>query len=174
MSGALLVRPACPDDAAAIAGICTRAARAAYADLVTDDYLTRVIDHFFAIDRLVQEVAPGPGWFGFTVAEEGAHVLAAAGTGASAEHAGACELFALYVDPSAQRRGLGRVLVADAVSAASRAGASRLDVAVMPGNEPARRFYQACGFNFAGQRPVYAPHGPEGGPQMAAVYARQL
>ncbi len=174
MSGLPLLRQARPDDAAAIAGICRRAARAAYADLVTDDYLARVISHFFTVDRLAREAPPAPGWFGFTVAADGLEVLAVAGTGNSAEHDGACELFALYVDPAAQRRGIGRLLVAAAAAAASRAGASRLDVAVLPGNLPAQRFYQACGFTGAGDRPVYAPHGPDGGPPMALLYTRQL
>lgn len=174
MSGMPLLRQACPGDAAAIAGICTRAACAAYATLVTDDYLARVISHFFAVDRLAREVAPAPGWFGFMVAEDGPQVLAVAGTGHSAEHDGACELFALYVDPAAQRRGIGRRLVADAAATAGRAGASRLDVAVLPGNAPALHFYQACGFTSAGNRPVYAPHGPDGGPPTALLYTRQL
>ena len=105
---------------------------------------------------------------------DGDDVVGVAGTGQSAEHPEACELFALYVDPAAQRRGIGRQLVAQAVAAGETAGARRLDVAVIPGNLPAVRFYEACGFTFAGERPIYAPHGQQGGPAVALVYTRHL
>lgn len=174
MSRAILVRPATTGDAAAIAAVCTRAARIAYAGLVSEDYIDRVIAHFHAVDRIAREVAPGPAWFGFMVAESEGHVVGVAGTGRSAQQPDACELFTLYVDPAHQRRGIGHALVAQAVAAASAAGAASLDVAVMPGNVPAMRFYEACGFTFAGQREIYAPHGQEGGPPVALVYTRTV
>ena len=172
MSGAFVIRAATEADAAAIAAVCTRAARAAYADLVTSDYLDRVISHFYGTDRIRREIAPAPGWFGFAVAMNGAEVVGVAGTGHSAEHPEACELFTLYVDPAAQRRGIGTQLVAQAVGACQAAHARRLDVAVLPGNHVATRFYESCGFTFAGERPIYAPHGQQGGPEMALVYER--
>jgi len=174
MRSTLAIRPATQDDAVAIADVCIRAARVAYVDLVTRDYLDRVVGHFFDAERVRREVAPGPGWFGFVVAEDADAILAVAGTGRSAQHAEVCELFALYVDPAAQRRGIGRSLVEHAVTEAREAGASRLDVAVMPGNLPAVRFYQTCGFAPAGEREIYAPHGKEGGPELALLYSRHL
>ena len=174
MSSPIVIRAASEADAAGIADVCNRASRVAYADLVTDDYLERVIDHFYGTDRVRREVAPSPGWFGFVVALDGAHVVGVAGTGQSAQHPEACELFALYVDPGAQRRGIGRQLVAHAVATCQAAQARRLDVAVLPGNAPAIRFYEACGFTFAGERPIYAPHGQQGGPEMALVYERPI
>lgn len=169
-----MIRPATVGDAAAIAAVCTRAARAAYGDLVTEDYLDRVIAHFHGIDRLRKEVAPTLGWFGFIVAEEVHRVVGVAGTGRSAHEVDACELFTLYVDPPSQRRGVGRALVAHAIGEAIAFGARQLDVAVMPGNLPATRFYEACGFTSAGERAIYAPHGAEGGPPVALVYTRTL
>ncbi len=154
--------------------MCTRAARIAYAGLVSEDYIDRVVAHFHAVDRIAREIAPGPGWFGFMVAESAGIVVGVAGTGRSAQHPDACELFTLYVDPPYQRTGIGHALVAQAVADASAAGATRLDVAVMPGNVPAIRFYEACGFTFAGEREIYAPHGQEGGPPVALVYTRTL
>jgi len=111
-----VIRAATENDAAAIAALCTRAARVAYVDLVTGDYLDRVIAHFYGTDRICREIAPSPGWFGFVVALDDDVVVGVAGTGQSAEHADACELFTLYVDPAAQRRGIGRQLVARAVA----------------------------------------------------------
>lgn len=168
------LRPATAADAAAIAAVCTRAARHAYGHLVSEDYLDRAIAHFHGIERLRREIEPADGWFGFTLTECAGQVAGVAGTGTSAAAPGVCELFTLYVDPAWQRRGLGRALVAHSVTQAITCGARRLDVAVMPGNLPAIRFYQSCGFTTAGQRPIYAPHGEEGGPPVALVYMRHL
>ena len=44
----------------------------------------------------------------------------------------------------------------------------------MPGNLQAIRFYEACGFSAAGARPIYAPHGEEGGPHEALLFERPL
>ena len=174
MKSALAIRPATQDDAIAIADVCIRAARGAYVDLVTRDYLDRVVGYFFDVERLRRETVPGLGWFGFAVAEDAGAIVAVAGTGRSAEHTEACELFALYVDPASQRRGIGRSLVEQAGDAAHEDGARRLDVAVMPGNLTAVRFYQTCGFTPAGEREIYAPHGKEGGPPVALLYSRNL
>lgn len=169
-----VIRPATDDDADAIVALCTRAARAAYAELVTPDYLDRVIAHFYGVERVRREIPPAAGWFGFMVAQHASAVVGAAGTGRSAQHPEACELFALYVDPGAQRQGVGRALVAQALDAARAATSAHLDVAVIPGNSPALRFYDDCGFTLAGERPIYAPHGQEGGPPVALVYTKPV
>lgn len=170
----VMIRQAVEDDAEAIAAVCTRAASRAYAGLVTDEYVARVVAHFHAPARVRREVAPAEGWFGFAVAECDQQVVGAAGTGRSAHDASACELYTLHVDPPHQREGVGRALVAHSVAQARVAGARHLDVAVMPGNMGAIRFYQACGFVAAGDRPIYAPHGEEGGPAVALVFMRRL
>ncbi len=174
MSRDILIRPATTGEAEAVAAVCTRAARIAYAGLVSEDYIDRVIAHFHAPDRIEREIAPGPGWFGFMVAESAGAVVGVAGTGRSAQHPDACELFTLYVDPSHQRTGIGHALVRQAVADATAVRARCLDVAVMPRNMPAIRFYEACGFTSAGEREIYAPHGQEGGPPVALVYTRSI
>ena len=169
-AASLSLRGAVPHDVPAIADICARAATEAYADLVTPDYLARVIAHFFNETRLASEIAPGPHWFGFVVAvNDRGRVLGVAGTGRTA-CVEACELFTIYVAPEAQGRGVGRTLVADAAATARAAGATWIDAAVLPGNVGADRFYRACGFAAVGTRPIYAPHGPDGGPAVAQVY----
>lgn len=165
-----MIRLARADDADAIVALCARAARAAYAGLVSPDFLDRTIAHFYEPTRIRREIPPSPGWFGFVVATCDDVVAGVAGTGQSAEQPETCELFTLYVDQAFQRRGIGRALVADSVTQAAQAGATSLDVAAMPGNEAAVRFYQTCGFSFTGERPIYAPHGEEGGPPVALVY----
>ncbi len=168
------IRPALPEDAVAIADVCVRSAGAAYAELVTGDYVNRLNAHFHGVDRIRREIPPSDGWFGFIVARDHGVVVGVAGTGRSAEHGDACELFTLYVDPTRQRRGVGRALVGRSIAQAVEAGARRLDVAVMPGNLSAMRFYEACGFSLSGERAIYAPHGAEGGPPVALVYTRGL
>ena len=167
-----VIRDAQPADVPAIAELCARAIHQAYAGLVTADYITRVVSHWYGPERLRREIAPAPGWFGFVVATEDG-VAGVAGSG-WAEGGQACELFTLYVDPARQRRGIGRALVAHEVDRARRSGGRWLDVAVLPGNLAAMRFYQACGFTPAGERPIYAPHGAEGGPDVAVIYRRAL
>lgn len=174
MTSAAFLRRATLDDAAAIADVCGRAARQAYAPLVTPDYLERVLGHFYSVDRLRREIAPTETWAGFTVAQIDQRVVAVAGSGRSAQEAGTWELFVLYVAPAAQRRGIGRQLLAHAVADARRASALRVQAAVMPGNAQAVRFYESCGFASAGSRPIYAPHGQEGGPAEALIYERVL
>ncbi len=157
----------------AIAAVCTRATREAYVPLVGEAYVARVIAHWYGHERLHDEVAPSPYWFGFTVAESNGVIAGVAGTGRTSEPS-TCELFTLYVDPPWKRHGIGRALVGDALRQAREAGASRLQAAVMPGNTPAIAFYEACGFQAVGERPIYAPHGPEGGPEVALVYASKV
>lgn len=171
MSQPVVIRPASDDDVEAIAVLCAQAARRAYAGLVTDEYVDRVVRHFFQPDRLAREIAPGGDWFGFMVAQQRDAVVGVSGTGRSAHRPDACELFALYVDPAWHRQGIGRALVGCSLEQATRAGATALDVAVLPGNASAMRFYEACGFEAAGQREIYAPHGKDGGPDVALIYS---
>jgi len=58
------------------------------------------------------------------------------------------ELEDLFVDPEAQRRGIGAELVADAVSRARADGATRLEVT---GNPHAAAFYARVGFERDGE-----------------------
>jgi ribosomal protein S18 acetylase RimI-like enzyme len=174
MSRAVVIRPATHDDVEALAMVCERSARRAYAGLATDDYVDRVVQHFFQPERLSREVLPAGDWFGFVVAQVGSVVAGVSGTGRSAHRLDACELYALYVDPAFQRQGIGSALVAHSIEQAAASGAALLDVSVMPGNESAIRFYESCGFVSAGEREIYAPHGRAGGPEVALVYTATL
>ena len=158
-------------DVAAIADVCARATRQAYQGLVTDDYIARVVTHWYGHERLRREIFATPLWFGFVVATTGTGIVGVAGSGWGEDEA---ELFTLYVDPAWHRRGIGRALIDHEAARARGAGAARLDVAVLPGNTPAFRFYERCGFTYGCERPIYAPHGREGGPDHAVVYSLAL
>lgn len=57
-----------------------------------------------------------------------------------------CWLEDLYVREGARRSGLGRALVEAAVERAREHGAQRIELDVKEDNAPARRLYEACGF----------------------------
>jgi ribosomal protein S18 acetylase RimI-like enzyme len=63
---------------------------------------------------------------------------------------GAWELDGLFVEPGVQRRGVGRLLVNDAMGAARAAGVARIDVVA----GPARGFYEKLGFTVVGDAPT--------------------
>ncbi len=60
---------------------------------------------------------------------------------------GDTDLDALFVDPAAQRRGVGRALLEHCSEAARTAGSNSLHVV---GNTHAKQFYLACGFTIVG------------------------
>ena len=60
---------------------------------------------------------------------------------------GDTELDALFVEPSIQRRGIGRRLIAHSAEVARAQGSKALHVV---GNSHAKQFYLACGFDIVG------------------------
>jgi GNAT superfamily N-acetyltransferase len=60
---------------------------------------------------------------------------------------GDTELDALFVEPSIQRRGIGRRLIAHSAEVARAHGSKALHVV---GNSHAKQFYLACGFDIVG------------------------
>ena len=61
----------------------------------------------------------------------------------------------LAVHPSYRRRGLGRTLLEEALTAAARTGVRRATLEVRRSNAPAVRLYEGAGFVVAGIRPNY-------------------
>jgi ribosomal protein S18 acetylase RimI-like enzyme len=60
------------------------------------------------------------------------------------------EIMGLAVDPARHRRGVGRLLIAEAAREASARGARRLRLRVLAPNTAARAFYESCGFKVEG------------------------
>lgn len=75
------------------------------------------------------------------------HVVAAGETEA--------HLLRIAVDPSLQRRGIGRDLLAAVTARASAEGATRVLLEVGASNLPARALYEALGFTEIGRRVGY-------------------
>ena len=57
-----------------------------------------------------------------------------------------CRITALAVDPKAQRRGVGRLLLREAERLAREAGAVRIELTSAPHRLEAHAFYRACGY----------------------------
>jgi len=83
------------------------------------------------------------------VAEEDAVVLGFAAILSRAD--GDAELDALFVEPVAWRRGVGRALVQHCCQAATAAGSKSLHVL---GNPHAEAFYRSCDFAVLGTQPT--------------------
>lgn len=60
------------------------------------------------------------------------------------------EIRGLAVDPAHQGRGIGRLLMAAAVEAATARGARKLTLRVLSSNATARALYESCGFAVEG------------------------
>jgi putative acetyltransferase len=58
----------------------------------------------------------------------------------------------LMVDAEHRRRGIGRILLEEAVAWAREAGVRKLELHVFPWNEPALRLYESFGFRREGYR----------------------
>jgi ribosomal protein S18 acetylase RimI-like enzyme len=76
------------------------------------------------------------------------------------------EIFTLYLLRAAQRRGLGRRLLASGARVLAAEGARSLRLWVLSANESAREFYQRLGGAQGAERPV----GGWGGGLMETVY----
>lgn len=104
--------------------------------------------------RVPEELQPDrdPAYFRQRSADLLAHVTVAEGDG---ELLGVLivlddELQQLMVSAAARGRGVGRLLIAEAERQVAAAGYAEIWLAVVPGNETARRFYAACGWSDAG------------------------
>jgi len=146
------VRPARPDDAPAVAGVHVRSWQVGYRGILAPDYL----------DGLRPEDRMGSYTFGSTdpdapatiVAVENGALCGFATTGPSRDTdiPDGGEVLALYVDPEAWGRGVGRRLMGEARQRLSRRGYTDAVLWVLLGNERADRFYRADGWQPEGQR----------------------
>lgn len=146
------MRAALPQDAAEVAGVHIRSWQVGYRGLFPDDYL----DGLRAEDRMARYTFgdTGPGRPATLVAVVDAAIRGFVTTAASPDEdaAGLGQLCALYVDPQAWNRGVGRALLAEARTRLSSQGFAEAVLWVLVGNERAQRFYQADGWRSDGQR----------------------
>ncbi|HEX3566888.1 MAG TPA: GNAT family N-acetyltransferase [Acidimicrobiales bacterium] len=110
----MITRIAIPEDVASVAGVHVRSWQAAYRGLFSDEYL----DGLRAEDRMARYTfgETGTGDLATIVAVDDGAVCGFATTGLAQDEdvPGTGEVYALYVDPGAWGRGVGRLLMVEA------------------------------------------------------------
>ncbi len=136
------IRPARPEDAAAIARVNGDTWRATYRGIFPDAVLERRGREPDAVERR-RKWLEEPATLAF-VAEEGGEVvgIAAAGPPRAAMPGYDAELFAIYVLPASQGTGLGRGLVEAVAGALAKGGSRSLFLWVLRDNPGGRGFYE--------------------------------
>jgi GNAT superfamily N-acetyltransferase len=146
------VRPAHPDDVAAIAAIQARAWRAAYAGLLPDGSIDE--DAFAEVWQFAVRTPP-TARHRVLVALDGAEVVGFVAFGPAEGHpdldpATAVEVHSLVVDGPAQRSGHGSRLQAAMVDIGRDDGFARACMWVAASDEPLRRFLTSSGWDADG------------------------
>lgn len=156
------MRRAVPQDARAIAEIHVRSWQVAYRGLVPDD----VLDGLSVAQREQfwrEASAGGHGAGAVFVASGGSQIegFCALSTPSRDEDAdeGTAEIGAIYVDPSAWRRGVGGALMDAALTELRAGGWRQVTLWVLAANRPARDFYSRFGFEPDGGELIHARSG---------------
>lgn len=122
------------------------------ADLAAAERIERAsFDDPWVTEALLQELTPSALRFP-VVAESGAGVVGFLLAWRSPDQ---MHILNVAVDPAQRRRGIGALLLAEAVAEARRAGLDGITLEVRPGNEPALALYRRFGFREEGVRRGY-------------------
>jgi ribosomal protein S18 acetylase RimI-like enzyme len=150
------IRAATDHDAQAIGPVHVEVWRFAYRDILPEAYLASLSPEERAGQWRSLLRDPGSTRFVLVVVNERDDVVgfAAAGPQRSDESEYQGELYALYVLPLHQRRGLGRALVRAVAHRLLAGGVSSMSLWVLEANAPARRFYEKLGDSVVRDRPI--------------------
>jgi GNAT superfamily N-acetyltransferase len=144
-----LIRQAVVGDARSIAEIGVLGWQAAYRGLLPDDFLAGLSVDARAV-AWGMLLADGAGWASPAwVAERGGRIVGYLSTGPPRDEdvpLPAAEIYAIYILPASWRSGVGRALLATAVTEWRSRGAERLVLWVLEENVRARTFYEALGW----------------------------
>lgn len=143
------LRPASAEDAAAITWLQVRAWQTAFQDVLPSEYLQSlsVASQLPRTRRLLAD-ATRASW----VHEDGGHIDGFLQYFIESTSQGC--IFALYVDPSTWRQGIGRVLLKHGEDALSQAGTTCAYLWTARDSVQARRFYEDCGWTNTGEETV--------------------
>ena len=145
------VRDAVPSDADEVGRIQLTTWRTAYSGLVPDEILAGLsaAEHR---ERWASRLPAAPGAFCLVAGSPPVGFVSGGHLGDGAE------IYALYVEPPAWRRGVGRALLAAGVARLRDAGATTAGLWVLRDNVPARSFYESQGWAPTGEarlEPMY-------------------
>ena len=150
----ILIRPAAPDDASAIARVRVESWRTTYKGMIPESYLAGMkVEDSAALWHKV--LTAGASTTSVFVAQTDAGIVGFASGNMLSEpkHGLDAELSAVYLFREAQRTGIGRRLVANVAAAQRSFGATGLIVWVIAGNKPARAFYEKLGAELLIEQP---------------------
>jgi len=150
------IRTASENDALAIGRVHVETWRSAYRDIVPSAYLDSLLPEERAVLWRTVLLDPSGARFVLVATDEGDGLIgfAAGGPERSAELKDRGELYALYVLPSHQRRGLGLALVQAVATRLASGGMLSMLLWVLEANAPARRFYGKLGGSVVRDRPI--------------------
>jgi ribosomal protein S18 acetylase RimI-like enzyme len=169
VAGVVMIRPARPEDAAAVADVWAQTWQAAYAGLMPADFLSEVTSPPSVARRadrlareltdercrqglIVTETADLPGIIGYArFGPERDTDGPARPLAVPAADGGKGELYAIYVRPELWSSGAGRSLLAEVIERMSALGYATLSLWVLEANARARRFYERAGFLATGE-----------------------
>jgi len=137
-----------------ISKVCTDGYWATYGNSHPKKYIQRIVDEFYNVDRISNEVTiSNKHWGGYFVAVENGNVIGAGGGGMIGDNEG--EIFVLYIDPHRRNEGIGTMILNAITEQQEGFGARKQWVSVQKGNRKGIPFYEARGFNFKYEKPGY-------------------
>ena len=147
----MLLRPAEPDDAMAVARVHVRSWQAAYRTLLPDDYLDQLRPEDRAQRYDFASTDPQKPGTIVAVDRESIQGFATTMPARDPDLTGYGELCALYVDPASWGQGIGVALVSAARAHLLDSGFRSAALWVLDGNVRAERFYRIDGWTPDGQ-----------------------
>lgn len=168
----ILVRMARRDEAKTIADLLSRCQWFTYGELFTDAYIVRLIENYYNVERIEQEVTTiDKSWHGYIVAEKEGTLLGIIGGGMRSETE--AEIYVFYVEPEARGNGIGSRLLNFYTKIQKHTyGADRQRVLVAKGNMYGIPFYEAKGFTFEREEISYGAE--EVDEDISLVYIRPI
>jgi GNAT superfamily N-acetyltransferase len=157
----ILIRDAQPPDAMEIASVHVRSWRVGYRGLIPDAFLARLSAEERARRYSLGSSDPAEPHTIVAILEGAIVGFATVGPSRDEDVRDAGELLALYVDPSAWRTGVGRLLLTRALSDLRARGFTEAILWVLRGNVPAQSLYDADGWRHDGSSRRESPWGIE-------------
>jgi ribosomal protein S18 acetylase RimI-like enzyme len=146
MAGEVVIRPATPDDLPQVQRLLVETWHDTYDALLGAERVTEITNSWHSIENLGRQLdVPDTS---FLVAEEDGAIVGHAA--ANARKPPLMVLTRLYVRPDAQRRGVGRLLLAEAI--ARHGGCEVMRLEVEAGNPKGISFYRREGFQAVGEK----------------------
>ncbi|MGH2938550.1 MAG: GNAT family N-acetyltransferase [Solirubrobacterales bacterium] len=156
------LREARRGDELAVAGVHVRSWQEAYRGLMPDEYLDALDPRDRAARYTFESGDPAAPTTVLAVGEEGGEEVLLGFTtfcpSRDADAPGVGEVVALYVDPDRHRRGVGRLLMAEARRRLGEAGFTEALLWVLDGNDRAASFYEREGWTPDGATRVEHPY----------------